>query len=187
MANHDIAALGPLARLAGRWVGGGGEDVAPSADRGVRTSAYREELTLTPIGRIDNHEQVLQGLRYSTVAWRVGEPDPYHEEVGYWLWEAKEKRVMRAFTVPRGITVLAAGHAEPDASSFDLAADVGSAVFGICSNPFLDVAFRTVRYTLHVDILGDDDFQYEEDTILQMPGRAELFHHTDKHRLKRAG
>ena len=94
---------------------------------------------------------------------------------------------MRAFTVPRGITVLAAGHAEPDASSFDLAADVGSAVFGICSNPFLDVAFRTVRYTLHVDILGDDDFQYEEDTILQMPGRAELFHHTDKHRLKRAG
>lgn len=187
MTQPDLTALGPLAPLAGLWRGDAGDDVAPAADRGTRTSRYREELTLTPIGRIDNHEQVLQGLRYATKAWRVGEPDPYHEEVGYWLWDASANQVLRCFVVPRGISVVAGGTALPDAKSFSLAAELGSPTYGICANRFLDEQFKTVRYALHVTIVGPDEFRYEEDTVMQMPGRAELFHHTDQQTLRRVG
>lgn len=179
--------LGPLATLPGIWEGEGGEDTAPSADRGTRVSRYRERLTFTPTGRVDNHEQVLFGLRYSTTAWRVGEPDPYHEELGYWMWDATSGLVMRAFVIPRGIALLAGGSATADAKRFSLKAELGSKTWGIASNPFLDREFRTVRYELTVTSLTADSFSYDEDTVMEMKGRAELFHHTDRHTLRRVG
>lgn len=177
--------LGPLAPLAGTWEGEKGQDVAPSDDRGTEHNAFRERLTFEPFGPVANHEQVLYGLRYGTTAWRIGEDDPFHEETGYWLWDANAKLVMRAFIVPRGVAVLAGGHAEPDAKSFRMAADVGSETFGICSNPFLDEEFKTVRYELEVTIHDDGSFTYAEDTQLRMKGRTDLFHHTDTHTLRR--
>ena len=95
--------LGPLAMLAGQWVGDKGEDVAPSDDRGMEQNQFRERITLEPIGPVRNHEQVLYGSRYATVAQRIGERDVrLHEEVGYWLWDPSEGQVLRCFTVPRG-------------------------------------------------------------------------------------
>lgn len=185
MGDEVMQNLGPLAALVGVWEGTKGDDTAPSDDRGVEKNLFRERITFTPISRTDNHEQTLYGLRYATTAWRIGEPDPFHEEVGYWLWDAKEKQVMRCFIVPRGVTVLAGGTAKADAREFQLSATLGSPTFGICSNPFLDREFKTVRYELKVVVHGDGDFSYEEDTQMQMPGRKELFHHIDKNRLKR--
>ena len=66
-----------------------------------------------------------------------------------------------------------------------LAADVSSHTYGICSNQFLDKAFKTVRYELTVTVLDGDRFRYEEDTQLQIPGQAELFHHSDQNTLSR--
>ncbi len=177
--------LGPLSTLVGTWEGSGGEDTAPSSTRSTRVSAYRERLVFTPTGRVDNHEQILYGLKYSTTAWRIGEPDPYHEELGYWMWDAQGGHVMRAFVIPRGIALLAGGTAAADATGFSLLAEVGSPTWGIASNPFLDREFRTVRYELNLRVLGPDSFEYDEDTVLQLKGRAEAFHHTDKHRLTR--
>ena len=62
---------------------------------------------LDPFGPEHNHAQVLYGLRYSTTAWRLKEESPFHEELGYWLWDPAEKQVMRCFMVPRGVTVIA--------------------------------------------------------------------------------
>lgn len=177
--------LGPLAPLAGTWEGEKGQDVAPADDRGTEHNAFRERITFEPCGPVENHEQVLYLLRYATTAWRIGEEDPFHEETGYWLWDANAKLVMRAFIVPRGVTVLAGGPAEPDARSFRMAADVGSETFGICSNPFLDEEFKTVRYELEVTIHDDGSFTYAEDTQLRMKGKADLFHHTDANTLRR--
>jgi hypothetical protein len=177
--------LGPLAPLAGIWEGDQGKDVAPSDDRGVETNDFRERMTFTPIGLVANHEQKLQGLRYATIAWRLGESDPFHEEVGYWLWDGERKRVMRCFIVPRGVTVLAGGSAEPDASRLVMSAELGSPTFGIASNPFLHEYFRTVRYDLTVTLSADGALSYEEDTHLQMPGRPEIFHHTDANTLRK--
>jgi len=186
MTDEIIKNLGPLAPLAGIWEGVKGDDTAPSDNRGTETNKFRERMTFEPMGPVDNHEQKLYGLRYSTTAWRLGEDSPFHEEVGYWLWDAKAKQVLRCFIVPRGVAVIAGGTAKPDAKSFELAADVGSETYGICSNQFLDKEFKTVRYELKVTIHDDQSFSYEEDSQLQVKGKKDLFHHIDKNTLKRS-
>lgn len=177
--------LGPLGGLIGEWEGSRGDDIAPGGDRGIKNNKYRETVSFTPIGRVDNHEQILFGLRYHKKAWRIGEPDPFHEDGGYMLWDAHERQVMRCFVVPRGIAVIAGGTVEPGATEFALRADVGSTTYGICSNRFLDREFRTVRFDIKLTLHNGDSFTYEEDTQLQMKGRAEIFHHTDSNTLHR--
>ena len=185
MTDEIIKNLGPLAPLAGIWEGDKGDDTAPSKDRGTETNKFRERITFEPMGPVNNHEQALYGLRYSTTAWPSGSSDPFHEELGYWLWDARAKQVLRCFIVPRGVTVIAGGTVEPDARSFELAADAGSETYGICSNQFLDKEFKTVRYELKVTIHDDQSFSYEEDTQLQIKGQKDIFHHIDKNTLKR--
>lgn len=178
--------LGPLAGLVGAWEGSKGVDTAPDDDPSSKEiNEYRERMTFVPTGLVTNHDQKLFGLRYATTAWRLGAPDPFHEELGYWLWDAAEKQVMRCFMVPRGVTILAGGTVEPDATSFSLAAEVGSTTYGICSNRFLDLEFKTVRYDLEFEQRGKDGIHYREDTVLQIRGQAELFHHTDENTLSR--
>jgi len=180
--------LGPLRPLVGVWEGDQGVDLAPAADRaGAVTSRFRERMTFEPVGQINNHEQILFGLRYATVAWRIGEPDAYHEEVGYWLWDPEDKQVMRCFLVPRGVSVIAGGTAAADARKLELEANLGSETYGICSNRFLDREFKTVRYELKVTIHDPNSFSYEEDTQIEMGGEGRLFHHRDRNTLRRVG
>ena len=181
---EDIRNLGPLGPLVGVWEGEKGGDLAPADDRGVENNAFREHLVLDPIGCVDNHEQRLYGLRYATTAWRIGADNPFHEEVGYWLWDAGNKQVLRCFIVPRGVAVIAGGTAEPDATSFTLSAEAGSETYGICNNQFLETEFKTLRYDLTVTVNGDGSFSYEEDTQLRLKGRDDIFHHTDANTLR---
>ena len=183
--SEDIQNLGPLRWLVGVWEGDKGQDVAPSDDRGTANSKYRERIVFEPTGRIDNHEQILYGLRYSTTAWRIDEPEPFHEENGYWLWDGGNQQVMRCFIVPRGVSVIAGGTVATDATEWSVAADAGSESYGICSNKFLLEEFKTVRYELKVTVHEDGSFSYFEDTQLKMKGQDELFHHTDENRLAR--
>nr|WP_245630871.1 heme-binding beta-barrel domain-containing protein [Candidatus Nitrospira nitrificans] len=86
------------------------------------------------MGPVRNHEQVLYGSRYATVAQRIGERDVLlHEEVGYWLWDPSEGQVLRCFTVPRGWRWLPVGRRRLP-PPFRLVAEVGSDTYGICSN-----------------------------------------------------
>lgn len=177
--------LGPLAALVGVWAGEQGIDSSPSRQGPVQTR-YRERLTFEPIGPVVNGPQVLYGLRYATTAWPVGQVDAFHEEVGYWLWDARDRHVMRCFMVPRGVTVLAGGTVEPDARVLKLAARCGSESCGILSNPFLCDAFKTVNYELTVTLHDDGGFSYDEDTQLRIAGQPGIFHHTDRNTLHRA-
>lgn len=186
MTDESIANLGPLAVLAGTWEGEKGGDTAPSPKRGIVQTKFREHMTFEPIGLVENHEQALYGLRYATTVWRMDTGAQFHEEVGYWLWDAANEQVMRCFIVPRGITVIAGGTVAGDAKQFELSAEVGSETYGICSNIFLDEEFKTVRYELEMTIHGPDSFSYAEDTVLRIKGQSELFHHTDRNRLTRA-
>jgi hypothetical protein len=181
--------LGPLGPLQGIWEGEKGTDRAPSDkkedNRELTVSKYRERMVFEPTGRVDNHEQSLYGLRYSTKAWRIGSPDPFHEELGYWMWDAASGLVIRCFMPPRGMTILAGGTAEADARELSLEARAGDEVFGICSSPFLTEEFKTVRYTLVVKVLDDDTLYYDEHTFMKMKNREDLFDHRDENTLRR--
>jgi len=179
--------LGPLAGLAGVWEGDKGDDVAPSDDRGTEFNKFRERITFEPFGPVNNHEQTLFGLRYATEAVRIGEVDPFHEERGYWLWDALDQQVIRSFLVPRGIAVIAGGTVQAGASSFKLKATLGSPTYGICSSVFLDREFKTMGYELEVKILSPNSFSYAEDTQIMLKGKKDLFHHRDSNTLMRVG
>ena len=144
----DYTAWGPLAHLIGTWEGDEGLDVAfAHATGSVGETPYRERTVMNPFGPVDNGTQALYGLDYRMSAWRGTETDPFHTEVGYWLWDAADRAVMRCFMIPRGCTVLAGGTATTDATSFTLAADVGSEEYGILSNPYLA---RAAHHALRV-------------------------------------
>ncbi len=177
--------LGPLAKLAGVWEGDQGIDIAPSPTRGSLETPYRERIVFEAMGPVDNHEQQLYGLRYSTAAYRHGEDEAFHEELGYWLWDGQEGQVLRCFLVPRGVTILAGGDAAAGDLSFSIAAEVGSQTYGISSNRFLDREFKTVRYELTVTIEHSNSFRYEEDTQLLLKGLSQPFHHLDSNTLRR--
>ena len=176
--------LGALAALAGTWEGDQGLDIAP-AKNGQSEIKFRERMTFEPMGPVVNGRQVLYGLRYATVAWPLREEQPFHEEVGYWLWDPNEQLVLRCFIVPRGVVVNAGGKADSKGKGFELSAEVGSETFGILSSPFLDQAFKTVRYKLKVMLQNDGQFSYFEDTQLKIHGRDGVFHHTDQNALTR--
>ena len=176
--------LGPLSPLAGIWEGDAGIDISPSKSGPVKTE-FRERLTFEPIGPVVNGPQVLYGLRYARVAWPLGQATPFHEEVGYWLWDGQAQQVMLGFIVPRGVTVQAGGQADQQATKFELAAEIGSETFGITSNPFLNQAFKTVQFKITVTIHDNNRFSYFEDTQLKIHGLADIFHHTDQNTLLR--
>lgn len=185
MAHHNLADLGPLEFLAGAWEGDKGDDVAPSGDRGTERNLFRERMTFVPIGAVDNHEQKMFGLRYSTVAYRIGVADPFHEETGYWIWYPADQQVMRCFLIPRGISVIAGGRVPVGSKSMTLTAEVGSHTHGICSNEFLDREFKTLKYRFDLTTQGSSAFSYESITTLQIKGQPKPFLHIDKNVMKK--
>jgi len=173
-----------LAALAGIWEGDQGIDFSRVHSQEIETR-YRERIVFEPLGPVRNGPQVLYGLRYAMTAWRLGEEDAFHEELGYWLWDAGNKQVLRCFMVPRGVLINAGGDAEADSTRFHLSAAVGSETYGILSNKYLDESYKTMNYTLDVDISTDGQFSYKEDTQLWIPVNDAIFHHTDQNTLTR--
>jgi hypothetical protein len=72
-----------------------------------------------------------------------------------------------------------------DARDFEVTAAVGSEVYGILSNPFLDQAFRTVSYRMHITVHAGGTWSYEEEGVLEIAGRDAPFHHIDRNTLTR--
>ena len=179
-----LANLGPLAPLAGIWEGKRGVDVAPKA-AGPRTLEFWERISLQPVDPGNNGPQLLYALRYHARMTKVGQTGTYHDQVGYWLWEPATETVMHTLTIPRGQTVLASGKASADARQFTLTATRGETESGICSNPWLDANFRTDSFTITVTVHDDGTWSYDEDTVMQIKGQDEPFHHRDTNRLSR--
>jgi len=179
-----LANLGPLTGLAGVWEGTKSLDVNPFGD-GDRRQVYVERIELQPVDRQSNGPQYFYGLRYHTHIVKPGEVETYHDQVGYWLWEPVTGVILHTLTIPRGQIVLAKGQAAADATQFEVAAVRGSTENGICSTAFLEDAFRTDSFRMQVTVHPDGTWSYFEETILQVKGRAEPFHHTDHNTLTR--
>jgi hypothetical protein len=175
--------LGPLAGLAGTWEGEG-QDTHPVAD-GTEDEPFRERMVLEPIDPQPNGPQLLYGLRYHLHVNKLDEPMTFHDQVGYWLWEPATGALWQTIAIPRGQVALATGTAAADARRFSVRAELGSQTAGIVSAPFLHENFRTLEYTITITLHGDGTLEYEQDTVLQIAGRSEPFHHVDKNRLRR--
>ena len=183
---HTLANLGPLTGMAGVWIGTRGLDVNPKAD-GPERQAFIENFELQPIDAQTNGPQLLYGLRYHTRIVKPNDPETFHDQVGYWLWEPATQTLLQTIAIPRGQVAMATGRAAPDAKTFRLEAIRGSLTNGIVSGPFLEYAFRTESYTISVTINADGTWSYEQDTVLIIPGQAEPFHHTDRNTLRKIG
>jgi hypothetical protein len=181
-----LSNLGPLSPMAGIWEGTGGADQHPAVG-GAEANTFDEHIELQPIDRQTNGPQLFYGLRYHTHIVKPGEVETFHDQVGFWLWEPATNAVLLTLGIPRGQVLLAGGTAEPDATEFEVRAEVGTEVFGILSNPFLDQAFRTLSYRMKVTANPDGTWSYEEEGVLDIPDRDQPFPHTDRNTLTRIG
>lgn len=178
--------LGPLRRLAGIWEGQRGVDVNPKAD-GPETRKYYERIEMQPIDPQANGPQLFYGLRYHVHINTREEDITFHDQVGYWLYEAATGLILQTLAIPRGQIAIAAGHAKPGDKKLVLKAERGQTEYGICSTTFLDLAFRTDSYQLTVDFHDDGSWSYVSDTMLMVKGRDEPFLHRDHNRLSKIG
>lgn len=183
---NTLANLGPLRRLAGRWQASKGIDLNPKAE-GPERREFIERIEFVPIDPQANGPQLFYGLRYHIHITTEEEDITFHEQVGYWLWEAKTGLILQTLAIPRGQVALASGTAAADADGFTLTATRGQTNYGICSTDFLEYAFRTDAYRIDIAFNADDSWSYDIHTTLTVKGQDAPFDHRDRNTLRRVG
>lgn len=176
---------GPLAGLIGTWKGDKGIDVAPEPDETER-NPYYEEIVFQDIGDVDNAEkQTLTILRYHQKVFRKSNDEQFHDQVGYYTWDAEAQVITHSFVIPRGVGVVAGGKAteENGVITIQLDAKKGDADYGIVEAPFMRDNASSTSFTMTI-VLDGDNMSYEQRTMLDIYGRE--FDHVDKSKLTRA-
>ena len=190
MSNETLPAgidFGPLARLVGVWKGDKGLDVAPEPE-GSEESPYRETLTFEVVGDVTNADsQTLAVIRYHQVVARKSNNEVFHDEIGYWMWDAATNTVMHSLVIPRAVALLAGGSVAPaDISEercvLSVRAKLDDPDWGIAQSPFMRDNARTVEFSHDITIAGDT-LSYRETTVLDIYGKR--FDHTDENELHR--
>lgn len=173
---------GPLESLVGTWEGDKGLDVSPEPE-GSEESPYYETLSFTAIGDVTNAEsQVLAILRYQQIVSRKSNDEVFHDQTGYWTWDAREGVVMQSIVIPRAVCVLAGGRYTDDGSPVELVVTAGldDPDWGIIQSPFMRDHAKTVGFR-HELRVADGILSYSETTSLEIYGRS--FDHTDENQL----
>lgn len=131
----SLANLGPLRRLAGTWQANKGIDINPKAE-GPERRTFIEHIRMDPIDPQANGPQLFYGLRYHIHINTPEEDITFHDQVGYWLWEAATGLILQTLAIPRGQVLLASGQAQPDDKKISVTAKRGDTAYGICSTDF---------------------------------------------------
>lgn len=176
---------GPLARLAGRWEGDKGMDIAPDPDMPKEENPYYETLTFEAIGDVTNaNRQTLAVLHYLQLVSRKSDRKVFHHQTGYWTWDKATGEVTHSLTIPRAMCVLAGGTARTEGSATVIEAQskLGDADWGVVQQPFLrdNASTKAFRISLTVD---GDSLKYREITTLDIYGKT--FAHSDENELRR--
>jgi len=180
--------LGPLTPLVGEWEGDFGVDLSyRNKDDDTIETGYFEKAWFRPIPIVENGRQAMEGLNYSMTAWRHGEEamDPFHDEVGYLLWDKANGQIIRCFAVPRGLAILAGGDAKPRDRSLTLKAEPGSNAYGLCQNKYLLERAATTAFECTLTFNDDGTFSYTSDLVLKLAATGGEMHHTDRNTLHR--
>ena len=183
--------LGPLTPLVGEWEGDTGVDLSyhNKDDETVETT-YFEKAWFKPIPIQENGRQELWGLNYGMTAWRHGEEamDPFHDEVGFLLWDKAHGEIMRAVVFGRGIAILAGSSAQRHDKVLTFDAKPGAEHYGVVQNKYLLERAEIRDFKSTFTINDDGTFSYTSDLLLKLAATGGQMHHTDKntlHRVKR--
>jgi len=183
--------LGPLTPLVGEWEGDVGVDLSyHNKDDATGQTGYFEKAWFRPIPISENGRQSLEGLNYEMTAWRHGEEamDPFHDEVGYLLWDKTDGQVIRCFAVPRGLAILAGGDAGPRDKTLTFVATPGSKHYGLSQNKYLLDRAEATAFKSVFTFNNDGTFTYTSDLSLKLAATGKEMRHTDTntlHRVKR--
>lgn len=183
--------LGPLTPLVGEWEGDAGIDLSyHNHDDETTKTAYFEKARFKPIPMQENGRQELWGLSYSMTAWRHGEEamDPFHDEVGYLLWDKANGELMRAVVFGRGIAILAGSSAKAHDKVLTFNATPGAPHYGVVQNKYLLQRAEIRDFKSSFTINDDGTFSYLSDLLLKLAATGAEMHHTDQntlHRVKR--
>ena len=179
--------LGPLTPLVGEWEGNVGVDLSYHNDDDVTAeTSYFERAWFHPIPRQENGKQHLDGLNYKMTAWRHGEEamEPFHDEVGYLLWDKEHGQVLRAVVFGRGIAILAGSSAGPRDREIHFNATPGAPDYGIAQNKYLLERAELRDFKSSFTFHDDGSFSYTSELVLKLAalGGKEM-RHTDRNRL----
>lgn len=180
--------LGPLRWFLGDWEGNVGVDLSyHNKEDETAETGFFEKASFHPIPIVENGKQTMHGVTYKSVAWRHGEEqlDPFHDEVGYLLWEPETGQVLRCFAVPRGLAILAGGDATPDSTTLTFTADPGSSTYGLCQNKYLKRRAEVTAFTSVFTLDGEDTYSYTSDLAMTLAAIDTQMHHTDRNTLHR--
>ncbi len=187
MVDSATIDYGPLTELIGVWKGDKGLDVSPEP-AGSERNPYYETITYSPVGDVTNAEtQSLSVLHYRQIVQRKSNDDIFHDETGYWMWDAEAGIVMHSLTIPRAVAVLAGGthRGEKDANGdtiLEVAASLDDSDWRIIQSPFMRDRARTTAFRQRIAV-GSGKLSYQETTVLEIYGN--VFEHTDRNELRR--
>jgi hypothetical protein len=180
--------LGPLTPLVGEWEGDVGVDLSyHNKDDETSETTYFEKAWFKPIPIQENGKQELWGLHYGMTAWRHGEEamDPFHDEVGFLLWDKAHGEVMRTVVFGRGIAILAGSSAKPHDKVLTFNATPGEAHYGVLQNKYLLERAEIRDFKSTFTINDDGTFSYTSDLLLKLAAIGGEMHHTDRNTLRR--
>ena len=170
--------------MIGTWESGlDGLDVSFHSDKGkLGETKFRERTTFAPFGPVIVGPHPLYGLDYRAATWRDGDDQPFHTEVGYWMWDGTNQQVVRCFIVPHATTLIAGATVAADARSFKLESSLGSSTYGILSTTYLNTLAQTTRFDVSITV-GEDWFAYEQTTVVEYQQKPTVILHTDRNTL----
>jgi len=186
MSKETEVDYGPLAALIGVWEGDKGMDIAPEPD-GTEENPYYETIIYTEGGDLKNaNSQVLSVVHYRQIVKRKSDDGIFHDQTGYWMWDAREKVIIQSIVIPRAVCVLAGQQyieKKDDAGNLiiEVEAAEDNADWGIVQSPYMQKNARTTSFK-HRIVVGNGKMTYSETTMLDIYGR--VFEHTDDNELE---
>lgn len=185
MSNEEILGpqrLGPLTPLVGEWEGNVGIDVSyHNEDDVIGKTSYYEKAWFKPIPAQTNGKQKLEGLKYGSVAWRHGEEamDPFHDEIGYLLWDKENKQVLRTVVFGRGIAIQAGATAGPRDKEIHFKATQGDVSYGVLQNKYLKEHAEIITFESTFKFNDDGTLTHSSDLFMRLTAIGKEMHHTD--------
>ncbi len=187
IADHTVIDgldFGPLAKLVGTWqsVDAGGVDISPGQEGsdvgkgGPAVTPFYETMTFeVAADAVNASDQTLVALYYKQEVFRKSDDSKFHDQRGYFIYDAENQIVYNSFCVPRTTCVTAEGAAG------DTMTLVASGR-GIAESNYMTENASTTSFTMNIQF-DEETLTYTQSTGLDIYGNQ--FAHTDSSTLKK--